>query len=271
MATKQRLLWIDWMKVIAMYLIIAGHCNVPGNKYIYVFSVPCFFILSGFLTKRESDIRVFWGKILWNLVVPMGLLFCVNVLFSGFLHYLHGDLHFDFLWRMPLNALLGFQGEDLSAGGLGALWFVYTLVLCRIILQFTPHKREITTLTLLNVVMLIGAIIINKHQFRIYSSFANVLLSMPFFTIGYFIRPMKAKLETLRPSWLLMIMVVGIVGVWLCGRFNDIVYLYCCSYGSSILLCFLGAVSGTATVYAISMLLKSQLADFVRVTGGVHS
>lgn len=29
-----RLVWIDWMKTLAMYFIIAGHCWVPGNKYI---------------------------------------------------------------------------------------------------------------------------------------------------------------------------------------------------------------------------------------------
>ena len=43
---KEHFAWIDWMKVLAMYLIIAGHLSVPGNRYIYVFSVPAFFILS---------------------------------------------------------------------------------------------------------------------------------------------------------------------------------------------------------------------------------
>ena len=54
----QRLAWIDWMKTIAMYSIVAGHGGVPGNKNFYVFSVPCFFILSGFLSKQENDASV---------------------------------------------------------------------------------------------------------------------------------------------------------------------------------------------------------------------
>lgn len=39
--SKPRLAWVDWIKVIAMYFIIAGHMFPPGNKY----RVPCFFIL----------------------------------------------------------------------------------------------------------------------------------------------------------------------------------------------------------------------------------
>ena len=57
---SQRIVWLDWMKTLAMFLIVAGHCSVPGNIFIYVFSVPCFFILSGFLCKKEKEVTVFW-------------------------------------------------------------------------------------------------------------------------------------------------------------------------------------------------------------------
>ena len=60
--SKKRIAWVDWMKALAMYFIIAGHCWVPGNKYIYVFSVPCFFIISGYLSHKEERDKVFWGQ-----------------------------------------------------------------------------------------------------------------------------------------------------------------------------------------------------------------
>lgn len=30
---KQRLYWIDWMKAIGMFFIIAGHIFLIGNEY----------------------------------------------------------------------------------------------------------------------------------------------------------------------------------------------------------------------------------------------
>lgn len=57
----KRLLWVDYMKVIGMYLIIAGHFCTIGNKYIYTFSVALFFCISGFLCKKKESIVCF-GK-----------------------------------------------------------------------------------------------------------------------------------------------------------------------------------------------------------------
>lgn len=68
--SKERLYWIDWMKAIGMYFIIAGHIFPVGNEYIYVFSVPLFFMMSGFLGHREDDVRVFWSKLWRNLILP---------------------------------------------------------------------------------------------------------------------------------------------------------------------------------------------------------
>lgn len=52
--SSSRLVWCDWMKAIGMYFIVAGHFFPIGYKYIYVFNVPLFFILSGFLCKKEA-------------------------------------------------------------------------------------------------------------------------------------------------------------------------------------------------------------------------
>ena len=55
---KQRMNWVDWMKALGMYLIVAGHFFSVGDKYLYIFSVPVFFVISGFLNKREYLRRV---------------------------------------------------------------------------------------------------------------------------------------------------------------------------------------------------------------------
>lgn len=263
-----RLVWIDWMKTLAMFFIIAGHCWVPGNKFIYVFSVPCFFILSGFLSKREDDKYLFWEKLLWNLVVPMTLFFAINILVQFAVQLVKGTFEFKFLYQAPLLALVGMQGQNYAAGGLKAMWFVYTLILCKILLQYTPIKHQKMSLALLSCVFILVAWWLHSRGIVLYNSIVNVLLAMPFFTIGYYMRPLKEYLSMLPMMWMPLLVVFGIVGVYLCGQFNDIVMLYRCSYGSNLLLCFVGALCGTVGIYAISMMLKRYIADYVSVIGG---
>ena len=33
-----RIVWIDWMKTIGIYLIVLGHFFSVGEKYVYVFN-----------------------------------------------------------------------------------------------------------------------------------------------------------------------------------------------------------------------------------------
>ena len=66
------------MKIIGIYLVVAGHFFPIYNQYVYVVSAPLFFFISGFLSKIEkgSDLCT---KIVRNLVFPM--LFFVVIYF----------------------------------------------------------------------------------------------------------------------------------------------------------------------------------------------
>lgn len=244
--------WIDWMKVIAMYFIIAGHCFVPFNKYIYVFSVPCFFVISGFLSHKESDNKLFWKKIFWNMLVPMALLLVINVIFNAILQIRAGIFSPSYLWKRPLLAFAGMQGQNFQSGGLGVLWFVYTLCLCKIVLQFVPKRYEIFINILFIVFCLLSAVYINSNDIEVYSSYVDVLLSYPFFVAGYYLRTCKLKLNNIGGWKLSLMFFLSSIIVIICGRYNDIVMLYKCSYGSDLLLCLIGGFAGTISVYAIS-------------------
>ena len=181
---SSRLVWIDWMKTLAMYFIIAGHCWVPGNKYIYVFSVPCFFILSGFLSRREDDVKLFWTKLIWNLFIPMCLYFSMNILVQFFVQIVKGTFDIKFLFQAPLLAAVGMQGQNFAAGGLKAMWFVYTLIICKILLQYVPVKNQNDCLAILSCVFLLAAWLLHLKELVFYNAIVDVLLAMPFFTIG---------------------------------------------------------------------------------------
>ena len=52
---RERMVWLDWMKVLAILSIIWGHFFSAGYEYLYVFSVQTFCVISGFLYKKSAD------------------------------------------------------------------------------------------------------------------------------------------------------------------------------------------------------------------------
>lgn len=256
--------------MIAMYFIIAGHCFVPFNKYIYVFSVPCFFVIFGFLSHKELENRLFWKKIFWNMLIPMALLLIIDIFFQTILRIQAGIFDLSYLVKRPMIALVGMQGQDFQSGGLGVLWFVYTLCLCKIILQFVPIRYEIGVNLILTIIFLLAAICININNLNVDNSYVDVFLAYPFFIVGYSLRTCKWIFDDI-DLWKLSIIVLlssGIVIV--CGRYNDIVMLYKCSYGSDLFMCLLGGFAGTVSVYAISKILSRQYKWLnISVLGGV--
>ena len=269
---NNRLKWIDLMKSMAMYCIIAGHMFPPGNEYLYVFSVPCFFIISGFLSKKYNEKITFWRKIWFNLIVPVLIMFPMIELFFFLIKYVNGTAEINTLWQSPLLSVIGMQGENYSARCLVALWFVYTLVICKIILQFIPDKGNRITLSILSVFCLIGAWLLHHNDIVLFNSWTNVLLAMPFFTIGYLARPLKNRLSNLTNWKCVILFVGGVIVIWICGTFNSPVMLYKCSFGDNILLCLLGGIAGTVTIYTISVILRSKVLDNLSVVlgGGLY-
>lgn len=110
---------------------------------------------------------------------------------------------------------------------------------------------------------------INHIPFHINNnSYVNVFLAMPFFIIGVMLRPFMKEFSEASPALLFFVIIVGGVGVWYCGTNNNIVYLYRCSYGSDLFLCIVGALFGTASVFAVSRLLEGNLVKFIKIVGG---
>ena len=64
--SKNRILWVDASRGIAMLLVILGHCigslNDPGYKFILSFHMPLFFFLSGYCAKKEEQFRPYLKK-----------------------------------------------------------------------------------------------------------------------------------------------------------------------------------------------------------------
>lgn len=54
MIVKKRIHWIDWAKFIGIWLVIIGHAPIIGGIFIYMFHMPMFFMISGFLYNKTN-------------------------------------------------------------------------------------------------------------------------------------------------------------------------------------------------------------------------
>lgn len=247
--TNKHFFWIDWMKTIGITLIVFGHFASPHNVYAYVFSVPLFFLISGFLSKREENHTIFWKKIWHNLIVPMLIICTINYLYVCARHYISPIEGF-FPDTPPIFIAKLLLGVHKSVE---TLWFVYTLIILKIILQYLPKPWLHCVLF---AVCLATAFCINEYKLTLLGkslyytpcAITSVFVSYPFYMIGYWLRNLREafnKYHTQSVSAYFILIACALI-VFYCGHNHSVVKLYICRYGDSILLFLLGGMAGSA-------------------------
>jgi len=269
--TRERKNWVDWMKATGMVAIVWGHCFPDGgvSEFLYAFNVPLFFIISGYLTRREQSMAVCWDKCLHNLVIPYFILSLIKV--AGFI-LRHLD---DGLWAWSLfGVAFGFHSIN-DASGCGNLWFVYALIIIKIVFQlFVRGGRSMLVVTLLAVC---GALVYNHFNVELAWGVTDALLALPFFMLGNlgssvfrsrFDNLIRALSNTPPLSrWLIAAVLVA--ATYATGRYNGSASMFMCRFGNSFGLFLLGSLTGSSAMLVVSHLLdKVRLSVVTVVSGG---
>ncbi|MGM9713519.1 MAG: acyltransferase family protein [Prevotella sp.] len=256
--TRERLYWIDWMKAIGISLIVYGHLFSMFDIYVYVFNVPLFFVISGFLFKEEEDNRLFGKKVFFNLFVPLLILSSLNYIIkiADFVFLPQGRHAPDNPLAFCIKLLLGVHGA------VGALWFVYTLMILKDIHQYV--RGGVARLTVSGF-CLICAYVINNYPVELYGykpfekawAIPDTFICYPFFIIGYYMRRWRKALAQYKPDrYTVLWIALSLLCIFICGHNHRYVYLFICGYGDSIWLCLFGGIAGTAFVFFLSKLLE---------------
>ncbi len=247
-----RLLWLDWMKVLAILAIIWGHFFSEGYVYLYVFSVQAFCVISGFLYKKAPNWKICITKCFWQLLVPTVIL-SVLMQLEAYLRCMALGTHYDISWLWFAKWLL--LGHRWC---MGPCWYFYTLIVMRLIMQALPERRWIYCL--LFVALSSGAVALHHEHIEVSNANVNVLVCMPMFLAGFFLQSLKAVANNLRHYVAeVAIAVVSLLLVWLCGRYNGEVWMYLCGYGDCYSLYIIGGLAGTLLLYALSLWLSRLL------------
>lgn len=105
--------WVDYAKVIGIYSVVLGHTALytPLTNWIYTFSMPLFFFLSGYLFsfERNPSFGPFVSKRFRQLIIPYFSINLITYLFWFFIGRKVGaDSGEVISWYEPLwNAVLG--------------------------------------------------------------------------------------------------------------------------------------------------------------------
>lgn len=258
---NNRLLWIDYIKIIAIFCVISIHLSAPASRLLLTFTVQVFFIVSGFLFKPESFV-VLIKKSCWNLAVPTILIILATHAINYTWDFINGqnitELTPPHLKGLVLS-LLGFHSYN-GIGALGGMWFVYSLFLCRLLLSgICQIRKPFPLLLIINLLFLFVC-----HQLQSFYSnnweypnaIADTLMGFPLYSIGYLLSAYKKQIYITPLSHSVLLDIPSVILVFLCWKFNGWVLLYNCRYGNSILLCILGGLAGTVLLYSIARVLE---------------
>lgn len=246
---KERLVWLDWMKVWAILSIIWGHFFSTGHVYLYVFSVQVFCVISGFLYKKAPDWRSCLQKCFWQLFVPT-IILSIIMQVEAYLRCMALGAPYNISWPWFFEWLL--LGHRWC---MGPCWYFYSLIVMRIIMQALPQRKWVYAL--LFVLLSTGAIALNNKGIEISNANTNVLVCMPMFLMGVFLKPLKTSLTNLHHYAIEgALLVVAVTLVWFCGQYNGYVWMYLCDYGNYYILYIIGGMAGTLLLYVFSLWLN---------------
>ena len=246
---SERIVWLDWMKVWAIFFIIWGHFLSEGHLYLYVFSVQVFCIISGFLYKRSINWKFCFKKCFWGLFVPTLIMSVIMQLEPNLSCITLGkDCYSSILWFLKWF-LLGYHWC------LGPCWYFYSLIVMRLIMQALPERRWVYIV--LFILLSVGAIFMSSSGVAISNANTNVLVCMPFFLIGVLLKSFKELFNGIHNFFgetALLVFAVSLV--ILCGHYNGYVWMYLCRYGNNYALYLLGGIAGSVMLYVVSLWLS---------------
>ena len=253
MVLKQRINWIDWAKVFAIYLVVLGHLlSKTGREgyifnFIYSFHMPFFFFISGYLfTIKENNFRSFLKGSIRSLLVPYVLL---NLIGNFFLIP---------TWvlakQWPIDQLFYFITAD-GRGEPGPTWFLVCLFQVRLLSYFIVRKTPVWRL----LVVLFCILIAYLFPFHLYWRIDTVFMVIPFYIAGY---ELKSKLSffSSKISFFILLLIVLLLTM-IMGYSN----VYLRLFGNYPLLYYPYAFAGIFMLISLSFMFDKYNFKFITI------
>lgn len=266
---ERRLHYVDVAKGIGIYLIVLGHAFVGFvSQVIYVFHVPAFFFLSGFVYRKKTA-RVFWREKLMRLYVPYLIFALLSILLFSVLgefmaSRLGLELESNSLWESLAGMLYGNPRTGLMRWN-RPLWFVLCLISVYLLAGFTEIAAARFGKAARFLAMALGfggGWLFSEplHGIALPFCLEHALLGLVYFELGVLCRNLglgdklgefaKRKLPGLLTAVALLAAVCGI------SYYIGVAQMISMEFGRSYLLCFFASLCGILFLLLISLYLQ---------------
>lgn len=192
MMNKGRIKYIDFVKGIGIFLVIIGHIFIDSTIaiYIYMFHMPLFFIISGFLDsgQKENIKEVVINKAK-SLLYPY-IVFGILIIIYNTIYELIFDKSFSFemLIKRVVALLYGNVIFENNSKYIGTLWFLLALFFTVILYKFLIVRfHKYIQLILVIGILCLGIVIKNffvNNGYRLPFCLDIVCFSTSFYFVG---------------------------------------------------------------------------------------
>lgn len=196
--------WIDVCKGIGIVLVVAGHklkMPQPIVQFLYLFHMPLFFVLSGYLFKAQRSEWDYAYKKAIHLLVPYAVFF---------LSLLPRELFYVLHHHEPIGGLLLHLawGGDRTSGDYSVFWFVPCLFLTQQLMNVLLANMRMLAVLPVMVISLSASYFLSARfpHFDLPLNAHVVLASSPLFFAGYVMR----RYAVLENKWFYCLSIAGV-------------------------------------------------------------
>ena len=241
----QRIDWLDMARGIGMILVVYGHSYGPENRYVYLFHMPLFFILSGFLYNDQHSFFRFLLKKITTLYIPFAgwnlIVMLVRLAWANHLGLLTPELLDGRLECMKLMFLtLGKDGTYM-----GATWFLGALFVVSIAYKLVDMIIPRLKCKQFLIFLIFGAVAIYGFTHTLPYLQSRTLILSFFFAFGRFLKLHENTFE--RFTGMIMAILVSVL-YWIIAQFtsadmgsneytNPALFVICALLGSFVVIC----------------------------------
>ena len=258
---QERIDWIDELKGFLLLCVCLFHTNNAWYGLVgFMFNMPAFFFISGFLFKESKYIR--WKDFLYSkyrsLLLPYISLSLLFLFFTPMMYVPNeygGTWHF--LKSSVIEIVQGYSGPYTVP-----LWFVYVLFVVNQIYYFVWNllKERLLFLGMVALISVLGAWFISKSNLKIPFHLDTSLVGLFFFSGGHLFRKFfYPHFISLSRGWQIFTG-VSMFLLYLIGYFIDgEIDIRTCSLGDNLGAFVIGTVGGVIFIFVLFYLMNQIL------------
>lgn len=250
--------WVDVLKGLLILFVILGHITTNPNilNWLGSFYMPCFFIISGWLMKKDASLNEVIRKKIRGVLLPYFIFALIWVLFCFAKNFVVKS-NFNF-FRALLSIVLPYSGAPFVTTY--NLWFFPCLFLSQILVAIFIYKNIIYKIMISAVwiVFLVLGIFITPYCSLLYAvAIASIFVGLGFFISNYLYAKIKIESKFLLRLLIVFICLLVHVSCLILNVyvFNNNLDFSSASYGI-LPIYLLGAFAGSMFFIGLNIMVK---------------